>query len=465
MDHNSTTSPYPTAAYTINSALAHSWPLITSVPQQDAAFGLNHLQHFDVYQQQCPQPYITTTAASSVSPQPSVDLDFSILLPHYNSPSPTQTASLEQMFVQGSMADSSVAVTNPYHNKRSKTDHQSRSANKSLKAVKKHVQKRASRSSPIFPSCSTPISMIGQCGVQSRSPATTTKISLTKQSKDKLPKSIASTDQTYMSLSIVLQHSQSMQQLKDIETKILRLQADRGRLLKLAQERSHLGRARLCPQRNRHSDNSLNLYLSTVEQYRHVENGLIEDGNCLTFKIGELYSSLDCAIERCVSLCSSGQSSINDISDCFPYINSLFSAEKCTTKVRVQLEHESNFIHLELCNSSTTSSSSSDGSQIILDTLNQILYHSQTIQQYSNEITRSLQSLKTKIQEMLNKIEETMKSSSLETKLCIQSVIEGNLSVVCAMQQIWERTEKYGMETLATITDSLGNGWPAATCH
>ena len=485
MDQPSTSpnQPYPAYPTSSTDTLAHGWPRATDDLRQlcsadatilDSSFipaSQVHLQHFDVYQ--CSQPF-NTTVTPSVSPQPMVDLDFGLLLPaaaHYNnSPSPTgqqQSASLDphQQLQQHAAASfqyggdgSEISISNSSCSSSSTQLHSSKrgaaktdkSSGGTIKAagfkMKRQVQKRASnRPSPIFPSCATPISLVSQHSHTRRH----STIHASSTSGADLPK-LTSNDETNRSLSIAIHH-QTTQQLKDIETKILRLQADKGRLLKLAQERAQLGGARLCPTKTQ--ENSLNLYLSSVEQLRGIENGLIEEGNCLMFKIGKFYSSLDCAVEKCISLCSSGNSSTVCISDCFPYIKSLLKEKK----IKALKQSESGFIHL-VCSSSVQGSPLSDSLRVVLDALNEVLHHAQSVQHHEKEINLLLQTLKSRIQEILDRMNnDVLKTLSFEAQLSAQAVIEGNLCVVCAVQQIWDRTHHYGTEMLVTITDSLAD--------
>ena len=420
--------------------------------------GCLHLQHFDaVYPAQCSGPIYNTNVSSSLSPQTSAELDFGLLLPQYNnSPSPNQ-ASLDPFSLQygggGEMPAELPVMPSMQPHRRPKSDHKSTS--KGFK-MKRQLHKRTNRPSPIFPSgCSTPISMIGlHSNPITAQPTSTQTSSLSGVNSNKLGSS-NSREQTNKSLSVVMvHHPHSMQQLKDIEAKILKLQADRGKLLKQAHDRSQLGGAQLCPTKTGKSSAALNLYLSSVEQLREVENGLIEEGNCLMFKIGRLYSSLDCAIEFCMSLCCSGHSASNTISDCFPYINSLLSVDS-ENGTRIKVSEHSDLSFMQLDYSTLNESTSSNSLKLVLDALNKAMHHSQLIQQQGEEISTSIKTLRTKIQDMLDKIDDLCKNTSFETKLGIQAVIEGNISVVCAMQQIWDRTLRFGAETLSTITDSL----------
>ena len=402
-----------------------------------------HLRHFDIYQ--CAQPYNTTVTTSVSPPAASVDLDFGLLIPQYNSPSPTQKVDSMYPHSQGK-SDSSELSAIKYPQRKSRGDQ--KPSSKGMK-IKRHVQRRAAnRPSPIFPSCSTPISMIGQ----HNPPNSTAQQIMPKSTGDflNLKLELGASNLTKKSLSVSMHH-QSLQQLKDIEIKILKLQAERGRLLKTAHERSHLSEACVCPLKR---EETLNLYLSSVEQLREVENGLIEDGNTLMFKIGSLYSSLDRAVEKCISLCSSGHSSISCIADCFPYVNSLVSATK-GTKVKLLEHSDTKFIQLEC--SPSKQSSSPDSLHIVFNALNDIMYHAQLIQHHGKETATMLQTLQSRIQHILANLGEILQDCSLESQACIQAVVEGNISVLSAVQQVWEKCCQFGADSVATITHSLTN--------
>lgn len=448
------------------------------------------LQHFDVY-----QPYTLPLSVSPSSQQqhPHLDIDFGLLVPpvHYtSSPSPTNSSHVAAAGDQPTCAGScsigsipSIQSSSPIdrlhqeppsqqshsHFKRSKTaDHRSSSithkTGSGSKAAKRHVQKRSiNRPSPVFPSCSTPISMISQqFNPHLPSLAQTTSPIKTLVDPGPMPQAanrvtIGTDGNNRRSLSILTNHS-TMQQLKDIESRILKLQAERGRLLKSAEDRSQLsGAQHLCPSQK--YGPSINLYLSSVEQLREIENGLIEEGNSMMFKIGKLYSSLDSAIENTISLCSSGQSSINKLSECFPYINSLLLSEKETIKILECPNDANGLIQLELCRSPSSPHQQRvtpvpDSLLVVLETLNKIVHNSQLIQVHAREISLALKTIKCKLQEIRDKGLECS-ACSLETKLNAQAVLEGNLSVISAVQVIWEKTVQYGATTLTTITDSL----------
>lgn len=470
------------------------------------------LQHFDLYQSYTPVPLSMSQGQSHG------DIDFSLLVPppavHYNtsSPSPcsvsvggdqmvgTTTGSCagviqqQQQTVHPShsvnVQSSNSPIDHPepptvQHSKKSKTSStEHRPTQKTGKAAKRHTQKRViNRPSPIFPSCSTPIAMIGQQShankhePQTLSPSRTlssdclllpsaihkmpniTTGAITGVSTNISSLSItASTHQTTSNRSLsILTNQSTMQQLKDIESKILKLQAERGRLLKSAEERSQQlsGAQYICPSRGP----SIGLYLSSIEQLRDLENGLIEEGNLLMYKIGRLYSTLDSAIENTISLCSSGQPLIHKFSECFPYINSLLASEKETIKI-VECPNDTvnGSIQLELCHHDKHTSSSSGSLSIVLENLNKVINCSQLVQVHAREITQALKTIKCKLQEIRDSGLEVC-ATSIESRVSAQAVTDGNLAVVNAAQIIWERTIQYGATTITTITKSLSNSY------
>ena len=390
----------------------------------------------NVYPYPCAQPY--STIAPSVLPPSPIDIFLQL------SPSPTSCCP---------------SITIPGEKQiDTKLGKQPRSRpNASNKPYSKTLIRRTT--SPVFPSHSIPVSTIGRRPISpfsmSSSLGRTTDIT-------QLPNPAYTTEKEHSFVPIspmcIRLHHPYLQQLEDIDKKILKLNAERGNLLKLAHEKSYLA-VPLKSNSTKREKGIVNLSLSSVDQLRIIENGLVEDANMLFLNIGGLHSSLEAAIEKFISLCSSGQSSVTTITDCFPYIHSLLPQEM---RLKLQELPGTKFVQVEYCSSSpspttmpTTQSTSLSSLQVALDAVNEMIQYAQLMQHHSTVFDSRLISLYNRVQEIFDSLDQVCFDSSMERRGNMRAVIEGNLSVLLAVQQIWQQCCQKGMETLSCITESL----------
>lgn len=251
-------------------------------------------------------------------------------------------------------------------------------------------------------------------------------------------------------LFVQLQQHQHIEQLKDIEKKLLKLYSEKARLYRITQDTFQVTTTIPTAKNTKGS-----LHLSILPTGQSVlDHGFIEEANTILLSIGGLYSSFETAVEKILSLCSSAQSSISDISDCFPYIRSLLS-----DKLHFKLQEipASKFVQIE-CKSMTSSTLASDISPsllVILEALNQVMKQAQLIQQQGPAIDSLLASYQKQIQHNVDCLEQLCAESNMETRGNIRTVLSGNLAVLGAVQQIWQQRYRLATDTVRNISESL----------
>lgn len=253
-------------------------------------------------------------------------------------------------------------------------------------------------------------------------------------------------------LFVKLQQHQHIEQLKDIEKKLLKLYSEKARLFRVAQDTLQLTATTIhTPKKTKGS-----LHLSILPTGKSVlDHGFIEEANTILLSIGGLYSSFETAVEKIISLCSSAQSSISDITDCFPYIRSLLSDK---LQFKLQEIPASKFVQIEckpMTSSSTVPTDISPCLLVILEALNQVMKQAQLIQQQGTAIDSLLASYQKQIQHNVDCLEQLCAETNMETRGNIRTVLTGNLAVLGAMQQIWQQHYRLATETVSSISESL----------
>lgn len=243
--------------------------------------------------------------------------------------------------------------------------------------------------------------------------------------------------------------AQYSQQMEDVNRRLLKLQAEKGRLLKQLHESSLLTGPSVTTQAT--GKGTALVSLAPTGQ-PDIDQNTVEESNSLLLTIGGLRSSLESATERLLSLCSSGHSSVDTITDCFPFILGL-------VPMHAQLKlKESNGISLFQieCEPSTGSGKNASGAlDMMLEATNEVLVCAQVVQSHSSLIEAQLLSLQRQIQLCVPAIELSTADCNIDQRSNVRSVVEGNAAVLSAMVLAWQEYYHTATDTVTNITESL----------
>lgn len=282
--------------------------------------------------------------------------------------------------------------------------------------------------SPVFPDGSIPISSVTNIKSNLQCKLTTPSDHKTENIFQCSPKAPVLAN---------LQHHYA-KQFEDIDKKLLKLYSEKAKLLRLAK------------------DNSTVLQKSSVKEVPlsilptgrlEFDLDFNEEANLLLLAIGGLYTSYESAVDKIISLCSSANSSISNITECFPYIQSLsincklFLQETSSLKL-VKLEHPPN-------------AEVSQGLTVILDAINAVLERSQMIQRKNSSITSMLSTYQEKVQFNINCLDRLFVDSTIDVRNHIHTILTTNYTVLTMAKELWQKYYQLALTTITNISESL----------
>jgi hypothetical protein len=180
--------------------------------------------------------------------------------------------------------------------------------------------------------------------------------------------------------------------------------------------------------------------------YFEFDSGLKEEINILLTTIGGLYSSFEESVNKIISLCSSANPSITTLSECFPYIKSLLTAN---SQLTLQENPVTQFMQVR-CKSEQSKSLST-----VLESVNIVLLNAQSIQQQCKDVNNSLTLYQEKIQFNIESVNKSQSRYGLETCTCINNILMGNQAILTAAQQSFHHYNQLTMQTITGISESL----------
>lgn len=284
--------------------------------------------------------------------------------------------------------------------------------------------------SPVFPDGSVPISALSQQPNHINS-------------KQLLP---CTSYQSHCSPLVMKLDHHYIDQLQDIERKLLKLHSEKAKLIQSAHDSSEL-----TIQDSQAKGKFLVSVLPTGQA--EFDNGFIEEVNSLLLTIGGLYSSFESATNKVISLCSSAQPSINSISDCCPYVTSLLSSY---STLKLQEDPSSKIVQVE-CKSTHSNDPVSPSLIIMLEAVNQVMELAQSIQHQGHSVDIILSFHLEKLSYNSDCIDSILSSivTSVEARSNICSVLKGNHAILTSVQKIWQQKFQVATDTMITISESL----------
>lgn len=344
-------------------------------------------------------------------------------------------------------------ATKPSYPKRSpsRSEHDSRPSRRSAKTLPYSGSRRTTL--PVFPQGSIPISMLASGSQESW--RSRVDVSHKSQSPEQPTDGAAKQPLSPCWLPtepkrkpvVVKMPERYTHKLYDIDQKLLRLQADRARLVKQACDQLQL----VAPERRGKPPGLVSLTLCTAGQ-SELGSLYAEEANFVLGSIGGLHHGLKQALENFTSFCSSFGVSDN-ISDAFAYIQTHLPQD---VKLKLQ-ESSTGLIQLEMEGLDISVTDDTVGTQVMLDTVNHVFRCAQEIKKSEGHIKQRLESLLCEARLRLEKVDQLCPEDSLEKRCNLRSVLEGNCAVIMAAQGIWQQYHQQAADRIRTITRFLSS--------
>lgn len=379
--------------------------------------------------------------------------------------------------------------------------HRSNVSNTSLKSLSKRV------SSPIFPDYSTPLSSVSL----SRHPSITSLCSSTKSdpfsnvapsvrsdpgpyriygnnsgdsaidspsmsaqdsptflftstasSTQNIPTSGENSSRSCMEIAMPMKLARK---ITDLDKKILKLQADRSKLL----EKAHQGKSaspldgkmnvdtRMITERSSEIGR-VHLYIVPLGIHA-LDEPLYEDANAILRQVGGLYFDYQSSVDNLRSICCKGMMRLPDISTCFAYIKSLLNENQC-----LKLGNTiAGLYRIQLDLDGTTSGQAETGTvptEFVesLRVANQVLQCAQQITRAYPTVQMHLQQVRQMASTKADGCDTICQNLGIvdrERRTQIKSVLEGNCTIMSSVERVWPRYYQVATETIKTITECI----------
>ena len=295
-------------------------------------------------------------------------------------------------------------------------------------------------SSPVFPDGSVPISAITNKSSQHQYNRSST-----------LNGAILDTHSVTKAPLLVKLHSKYSNQFHELNKKLLKLHSEKAKLISLAKESFKLSSFKATTTPAKHqtipsSDAYVSLSLIPTG-YSEFDQGFHEEANILLQTIGGLYLSFETAVDNIISLCSSAQPSINSITDCFPYIQSLLH----NSRLVLHENSTSKLIKLECPSNSEISQSL----RVILEAINNVMEQAQYIQKHNTNINAMLTSYQEKTQFNIEYPNKLFSDATVDIRSHIHSILTANYTVLSIVEHLWQKHYQLATKTIANISESL----------
>ena len=262
------------------------------------------------------------------------------------------------------------------------------------------------------------------------------------------------TTKTCMELEMPMKY---VRKITDLDKRILKLQAERSKLLEKAHQ-TKLSDVAIVEDRwasEKASENGkVHLYLYPLGIYA-LDEPLYEEANSVMRHIGGLCFELHSAMTNLRNICCKGMFIVPDLSTCFAYIKSLLQenqklklAQSLGPGVyRIQLESETGYMDIvppEFIEA--------------LGAANEVLKCAQHITLLYSNIEVRLRKVRETAAEKVEKSDsicQTLGIVDRERRNQIRSILEGNLIAVASAMRTWPQYYQTATEAIQTITECI----------
>ncbi|XP_064391433.1 uncharacterized protein LOC135339291 [Halichondria panicea] len=250
--------------------------------------------------------------------------------------------------------------------------------------------------------------------------------------------------------------------ITDLDKKIMKLQADRSKLLEKAKVTGPFNEVmnvdtRMLTERSSEIGR-IHLYIVPLGIHA-LDEPLYEDANATLRQVGGLYFDYQSAVDSLRSNCCKGMVRLPDISTCFAYIKSLLNENQ-----RLKLGNSiAGFCRIQLDLDTATASGYADGSvptEFVesLRVANQVMQCAQQITKAYPTVQMHLQQVRQTAAAKADKCDTICQSLGIidrERRTQIKSVLEGNCTIMSSVERVWPQYYQVATETIKTITECI----------
>lgn len=259
-----------------------------------------------------------------------------------------------------------------------------------------------------------------------------------------------------------------VRKIVDYDRKILKMQADRSKLLEKAYKGNHgvtteedywLSNERESKLAGNGSESGkVHLYIFPFGIHQ-LDEPLYDEANLILRFIGGLYFDLQRATANLRNICYKGVIHAPDISTCFAYIKSLLS-EKQNLKLSSSSSNKETNVYQIVLDTDSGSSSCAIPQEFLeaLNAANNILQTAQHISHAYTNVQSQLLKVKIIADEKLQQSENICQKLGItdrEKRTQIHAVLEGNCATMAFAGRVWPQYYHFATDTIRTITECI----------
>lgn len=251
-------------------------------------------------------------------------------------------------------------------------------------------------------------------------------------------------------------HIRHVRKIIELDKKILKLQAERSRLVERAQQST----ARVdSPSEEKRTLMDKPGEIGRVHLFfvpigiHPIDEPIFEEANSLLRTIGGMYFDLERAIATLRNICCKGMLVVPDFSTCFAYMKSLLQE---TQRLQLSNSRGTYQIHVDL-----GAGKSQPVPQEFTDALamaNRVLQAAQTITQSYHHIQMQLQRVQGMARDQTQLCDSICQNIGLmdrDRRGQIKAVMDGNYATVTTAVRVWPHYYEAATETIKAITDCI----------
>ena len=245
--------------------------------------------------------------------------------------------------------------------------------------------------------------------------------------------------------------------ITDLDKKIMKLQADRSKLLEKAKLTGPFNEvmnddARMLTEKSSEIGR-IHLYIVPLGIHA-LDEPLYEDANAILRQVGGLYFDYQSAVDHLRSNCCKGMVRLPDISTCFAYIKSLLNENQ-----RLKLGNSiAGFCRIQLDLDNTADGSVPTEFVESLRVANQVMQCAQQITKAYPTVQMHLQQVRQNAAAKADQCDTIFQSLGIvdrERRTQIKSVLEGNCTIMSSVERVWPQYYQVATETIKTITECI----------
>lgn len=242
--------------------------------------------------------------------------------------------------------------------------------------------------------------------------------------------------------------------ITDLDKKILRLQAERSKIIEKVHTRSNEDNFDNYLLAEKSSENGrVHLYICPLGIHA-LDEPLYEEANMILRKVGGLFFDYQSAVNDLRNICCKGMVHLPDISTCFAYIKSLLNENQKTNLVistgglyKIQLDVNPNKSQTDVIVPTKFLES--------LGVANEVIRCAQHITKVYQTIQMQLRQVRQMAAAKLDQCDSICQKVGImdrERRTHIKSVLDGNCTIMASAERVWPQYYQIALNTIKTIT-------------